>query len=187
MSLGHMGATSFREAKSSDAAALGALHVTSWRETYAGLLPNRLLNGLSAEERSGMWSAVLNDPANFGGTAIFVAESEGQIVGFGACGGQRDEALKDQGFVGEVGAIYVLRLHQRAGVGKSLMSLMARKLMDQGRRAATLWVLRENVSARTFYERLGGVLIGQREVEQSGAMLNEVAYGWNDLSGLVSG
>lgn len=180
-----MGAISFREAKSSDSAALGALHVTSWRETYAGLLPEHLLDSLSAEARSSMWSAILNDPAAFDRTAIFVAESEGQIVGFGACGGQRDEALKEQGFMGEVGAIYVLQLHQRAGVGKSLMNLMARKLLDQGRSAATLWVLRENVPARTFYERLGGVLVGEREVERSGTKLTEVAYGWSDLSPLV--
>ncbi len=32
-----MDAISFREAKSSDAAALGVLHVTSWHETYAGI------------------------------------------------------------------------------------------------------------------------------------------------------
>ena len=132
-----------------------------------------------------MWSAVLNDPAAFGETGIFVAETGGQIVAFGACGGQRDGAQKEQGFVGEIGAIYVLRSHQRAGVGKSLMSLMARKLLDQGRGAATLWVLRENVAARTFYERLGGVLVGEREDELSGAKLKEVAYAWRDVSPLV--
>jgi ribosomal protein S18 acetylase RimI-like enzyme len=180
-----VGAISFREAKSSDAAALGALHVTSWRETYAGTLPDHLLDGLSAEARSAMWGAILIDPATFGGTAIFVAESEGKIVGFGACGSQRDEALKGEGFDGEVGAIYVLRSHQRAGVGNSLMSLMSRKLLDQGHAAAALWVLRENLSARTFYERLGGVVVGERNDEGSGAMLTEIAYGWNDLSSLV--
>lgn len=180
-----MGAISFREAKPSDAAVLGALHVASWRETYAGLLPDPLLDGLSAEARSAMWGGILNDPAAVGGTAIFVAESEGEIVGFGACGRQRDEALKGQGFDGEVGAIYVRRSHQRAGVGQSLMSLMSRRLLDQGRRGAALWVLRENVSARTFYERLGGAVIGERSDEHAGAVLAEVAYGWSDLSPLV--
>ena len=180
-----MGAVSFREAKSSDAAALGELHVASWRESYAGLLPDHLLDALSAEARSAMWGAILSDPATSGGTTVFVAESEGGIVGFGACGSQRDEALKAEGFDGEIGAIYVIRSHQRAGVGNSLMRLMSRKLLDEGRRAAALWVLRENVSARTFYERLGGALVGDRKYEDSGAMLAEVAYGWRDLSALV--
>ena len=180
-----MDAVSFRGAKSGDAAALGLLHVSSWRETYAGLLPGQLLDGLSAEARSAMWSAILDDPAAHGGAAVFVAESGGGIVAFGACGDQRDEALRERGFDGEFGAIYVLQSHQRAGVGSALMSLMARNLLGRGRTAAILWVLRENASARSFYERLGGAPAGEKADEQSGVMVAEVAYGWSDLSLLV--
>jgi hypothetical protein len=46
-------------------------------------------------------------------------------------------------------------------------------------------VLRDNVPARTFYERLGGLEVGQREEEQAGIRMIEVAYGWSDLSSLV--
>lgn len=180
-----MDAISFREAKLGDLAALGELHVASWRESYAGLLPDSLLDGLSAEARSAMWSAVLSDPEAFGGTTVFVAESAGEIVGFGTCGSQRDEAQKGEGFDGEIGALYVLRSHQRAGVGHALMRLMSRKLLDEGHRAAALWVLRENLPARAFYERLGGVVVGERTDEESGAVMVEVAYGWSDLSVLV--
>ena len=164
---------------------LGALHVASWREAYTGLLPDHLLDGLSAEARSAMWATVLNDPARFGGTEIFVAVRNGDILGFGASGGQREEALKGQGFDGEFGAIYVLKSHQRAGVGTALMNLMARNLLSQGRRGASLWVLRQNLPARTFYERLGGTIVGERDDEQSGVTLSEVAYGWSELSSLT--
>ena len=180
-----MDAIRFREAKSSDAAAIGIVHVASWRETYAGLLPGEILDGLSAEARSAMWRAVLDDPAASFGAAVFVAESEGGIVGFGACFDQRDEALKARGFDGEFGAIYVLRSRQRAGVGRALMGLMAQGLLDRGRTAASLWVLRENESARSFYERLGGVPDGEKAAEEAGVMVTEVAYGWSDLSPLV--
>lgn len=180
-----MAVISFREAKSSDAAALGALHVASWRETYAGLLPSQLLDSLSIEARSTMWSAILDDPATYDGTAVFVAESEGEIVGFATCGDQRDEALRERGFGGEVGAIYILQSHQRAGVGSSLMSLVAQYLLDRGQRAATLWVLRENASARLFYESLGAALAGEKADQHEGVMVTEVAYGWSDLSPLI--
>ena len=180
-----MDAIRFREAKPGDAAALGLLHVASWRETYAGLLPGELLDGLSAEARSAMWSAILDDPAKYGGAAVFVAESEGAILGFGACGDQRDEALRERGFDGEIGAIYVLRSHQRSGVGSALMRLMAQNLVVRGRTAAILWVLRENVSARAFYERLGGAPAGERADEQWGARVTETAYAWSDLSRLL--
>jgi GNAT superfamily N-acetyltransferase len=180
-----MDAISFRQAKSSDAAAIGALHVASWHQTYAGLLPDQLLDGLSAEARSAMWRAILDDPAAHGGAAVFVAESEGGIVGFGACGDQRDEALRARGYGAEFGAIYVLQSHQHAGAGRALMCLMAQHLLDQGRTGAALWVLRENAPARAFYERRGGALAGEKAEEQAGVMLTEVAYAWSDLSSLV--
>jgi len=175
----------YREAMPGDADAIGRLHVASWRETYAGLLPVQLLDGLSAEARSAMWQAVLDDPAAFGGTALFVAESKEAIVGFAAAGGQRDGALRARGYDGEIGAIYVLASHQCAGVGRALMRLVAKALVDQGRTAASLWVLRENVPARRFYERLGGVPAGEKSEEEAGMILTEIAYGWNDLSPLA--
>jgi ribosomal protein S18 acetylase RimI-like enzyme len=180
-----MSAIGFRQAVAEDSAALGALHLASWRETYAGILPEPLLAALSADERAAMWRAVLENPGLFGGGTIFVAEAEHGIVGFGACGAQRDAGLNAQGFDGEIGAVYVLEAHQGAGVGASLMRLMAARLLDQGRTAASLWVLSDNRPARAFYERLGGVPVGEKREEQAGAVLTEVAYGWSDLAGLA--
>jgi len=182
---GHADTIEFRKATPRDAVAIGGLHVASWRETYAGLLPGELLDALSAEARAAMWSEVLSDPVTYAGTAVFVADSAGTIVGFGACGGQRDAVLARRGFHAEVGAFYILRSHQRQGLGRSLMNLMARHLLGHGWTAATLWVLRENGPARQFYEKLGGAIIGEREENQFGVSLSEVAYGWTDLSSVV--
>lgn len=182
---GIMDAMRFRQADVTDADAIGSLHVVSWRETYRGILPEKLLDGLSTEARSAMWRTVLNGSANWDGTNIFVAEIGRDIVGFGACGGQRDRELRKQGFDGEIGAIYVLESQQRAGVGQGLMRLMARSLLGRGRKAASLWVVRENVGARSFYEKLGGTLLGEKIDDLPGASLVEVAYGWSDLGPLA--
>lgn len=175
----------YRLATTGDASAIGALHVTSWRETYAGLLPQEMLDGLSPESRAAMWGTVLDAPASPIGTRVYVAESAGEIVAFGACGGQRDDAMRGCGFAGEIGAIYVLRSQQGGGVGRALMSLMARDLMARPVLGASLWVLRENVGARGFYEGLGGAIIMEKELAESNATLHEVAYGWSDLAHLI--
>lgn len=181
-----MESVGFREADLADAASIGTLHVASWRETYSGILPNELLGGLSVEARSAMWRAVLSDSQNGDGMNVFIAESRSRIVGFGASGAQRDPVLRAQGFHGEIGAIYVLEAYQRVGIGIALMRLMAKRLLDQGRKAGSLWVLRDNAPARLFYERLGGSLIGEKLEEMSGTTLIEVAYGWSDLASLVA-
>ena len=179
-----MDAIGYRAARPDDAGRIGALHVASWRETYVGLLPDHLLKGLSADARAAMWRVVLEDPAAHNGTAVFIAESRDRIVGFGACGGQRDDSLRELGFDGEIGAVYVLRSHQGAGVGKMLMRMMARTLLAGGRQAASLWVLRENIGARTFYEHLGGTAVAEKTGEHSGSIRTELAYGWRDLEAL---
>jgi ribosomal protein S18 acetylase RimI-like enzyme len=165
---------------------LGALHVASWRETYAGILPDDMLAGMSVDARAAMWSGILGDPEAHAGTAVYVAEDQQGLVGFGSCGRQRDEALAKAGFSGEIGAIYVLRSHQHLGIGRSLMRLLAQALLDADFRAATLWVLRENLVARSFYDRLGGTVVGEKKEEVTPDLaLVEVAYGWRDLSVLV--
>ncbi len=171
----------YRLATADDASAIGAVHVASWRDTYAGLFPQELLDGLSAESRAAMWAMALDAPACSNGTRVYVAESTGEIVGFGACGGQRDDAMRERGFAGEIGAIYVLRSHQGAGVGRALMSLMARDLLARPLPGASLWVLRENVGARRFYESLGGAITADKEVVEADANFHEIAYGWPDL------
>jgi ribosomal protein S18 acetylase RimI-like enzyme len=175
----------FRSAIPRDAPALGALHVASWRETYKGILPDEMLASLSEEARSAMWAGVLGDPEANAGTMVYIAEDQGRLVGFGSCGKQRDQMLAELGFGGEIGAIYVLRSHQHLGIDRSIMSLMAQALLEADRRAASLWVLRENRVARTFYERLGGKVVGEKKDETPQVALVEMAFGWGDLSVLV--
>ena len=180
-----MDAIRFRAAIPGDGPALGAVHVASWLETYTGILPDELLANLSVDARVAMWAGVLGDLKANTGMTVYVAEDRERLVGFGACGKQRDEALAGLGFSGEIGAIYILRSHQHLGLGRSMMSLMAQALLEADRRAATLWVLRENLIARSFYERLGGRVVGEQKEERPDAILVEVAYGWDDLSVLV--
>ena len=164
-----------------DAEVLGALHVASWRETYADLLPAAILAALSVEDRTAMWRKMLETPAHFGCVAIFIIEADGLAVGFGACGTQRDQTLADAGFSGEIGAIYVLRAYQAQGAGRSLMAAMSQALRTAGHEAASLWVLRQNLPARRFYEKLGGVIVGEKADVQSDRILIEDAYGWRNL------
>jgi ribosomal protein S18 acetylase RimI-like enzyme len=176
--------STIRIASIEDAPELASMHVASWRETYAGILPDAMLSALSVEGRTAMWDRILRDPEKADSTIVHLVEDGDRIVGFGSCGSQRLATLKKKGYDGEFGAIYVLRAFQRQGVGKRLMSTMALDLASRGFSAASLWVLRENAVARAFYERFGGQVIDVREDVRGGATLVEVAYGWANLKPL---
>jgi ribosomal protein S18 acetylase RimI-like enzyme len=175
-----------RPATLEDAPALGAVHVAAWRETYAGILSDKMLVSLSVQSRAAIWKQVLQDPAAHGEAEIFVADAKDCIAGFGACCRQRDKDLERAGFTGEISALYVLRSHQRQGLGASLIGLMAEALGKRGHQAAGLWVLRDNIDARKFYEWLGGIIVGEQEEQRPDAKFIEFAYGWKKLSRLIA-
>lgn len=166
-----------RPAEAADAEAIGQVHVISWRETYTGILPERVLARLSVEARSRMWRTMLDRPAP--ASAAFVAEDdEGDIVGFASCGPQRTPTLD---FAGEYYALYVLQAAQRQGIGRTLMAAMSNQLSRSGLVSASLWVVSDNHRAIRFYERFGGVMVGTQEERRDGYVLSEVAYGWREL------
>jgi ribosomal protein S18 acetylase RimI-like enzyme len=119
-----------------------------------------------------------------GFTAVYLAERDGSIIGFGSCGSQRTEDLKTQGYDGEFSAIYVFRAFQRQGIGSRLLGKMSLDLLERGFGAAALWMLRENLRARRFYEYHRGQVIAEREDVRDDAVLVELAYGWPDLKKL---
>jgi len=69
-------------------------------------------------------------------------------------------------------------------IGLRLFRAMSSSLQQRGFSAAALWVLRENLRARRFYERLGGKVFAEREDVRDGATLVELVYGWPDLNQL---
>jgi hypothetical protein len=167
-----------------DAQALGAMHVASWRETYLGILPDKMLASLSVESRATAWAKIMREPATERATVVYLAEHQGTIIGFGSCCAQRTESLKAKGYDGEVSAIYVLREFQKRKIGTRLFRAMSSDLLHRGLNAAALWVLRDNLKARRFYEHYGGKVIAEREDNRDGTVLVELAYGWSDLKEL---
>jgi len=173
-----------RTATPDDARTLGVMHVASWHETYLGLLPDKMLSSLSVESRAAAWAKIMQEPATERSTVVYVAEHQGMIVGFGSCGAQRTDTLTDEGYDGEVSAIYVLREFQKRKIGTRLFRAMSSDLLSRGFKATALWVLRDNLRARRFYEHLGGKVVAEREDVRDGAVLVELAYGWPDVAEL---
>jgi ribosomal protein S18 acetylase RimI-like enzyme len=173
-----------RIATPEDAHGLGVMHIASWRETYTDLLPDKMLSSLSVEARASAWAKIMQEPTTERSTVIYLAEHQGTIIGFGSCGAQRTDSIKNKGFDGEVGAIYVLREFQKLKIGTRLLREMSSDLLRRGFKAAALWVLGANLKARRFYEHTGGKVIAEREDVRDGAILVELAYGWPDLKEL---
>lgn len=152
-----------------DAAALASVHTAIWRETYSGMMPERLLDDESRVRREQMWARILfADPVP---SRTVVAEVNGELVGFASAGESfapdEKERLTPVREL-QLYAINLLAAHHGTGVGQQLLEAAI------GDEPAQLWVARENPRALAFYRRNAFVLDGVEFADPSLDNLVEV-------------
>ncbi len=194
------GAPCVRPARPTDASQLGELHQSTWRESYAGVLPDSAVTSRARAARTAFWRHTLDrirqgPPGDEGivvaqaGRDATVADPAWRMYGFAWCGppgrgtaGQPQPAPWD----GEIYMLYVRAEAQRHGFGQALLVACARGLVSRGLFTAGLWTLSVNTKARSFYEAHGARLAVRRETTVSGAQVTLSGYIWEDLSGLLA-
>lgn len=144
-----------RAAKPGDAGALGALHCQAWRETYPGLLPAAMLQGLSPEKSAARF-------AQEGCRDMLLAFCGGEAAGFCGFGPWRAGPGAAEG---EIIGLYVLKAYQRRGVGTALLRAALAALAARGLDRVSLWVLDGNEKAVQFYESFGFADTGETKGE----------------------
>ncbi|HKT18111.1 MAG TPA: GNAT family N-acetyltransferase [Stellaceae bacterium] len=167
-----------RSARLEDAKAIARIEVDTWRSTYAGLLPDRVLLNMSERRQAASWASFLRHRPE----DVWVAQRAGGVIGFGNCGTQRDNTIR---FAGEIYTLYVATDHQGQGLGRGLLLALFQRLVDTGHGSALIWVVRAN-PARFFYERMGGQQIMHRPIPVGGQPIEAIAYGWKDLSAALA-
>jgi GNAT superfamily N-acetyltransferase len=156
-----------RAATGDDALAIETIRVRGWRTAYRHVFPVAELDGLPVDPER--WRPRLVAPPT--GWSTFVAEREGDVVGFASVGPSRDVHG-----LGELYAIYVDPDAWSTGAGRALMERAETQLASEYE-AATLWVLEANPRARAFYERAGWAPDGARKAEERwGVRAPEVRY-----------
>jgi GNAT superfamily N-acetyltransferase len=161
-----------------DAEAIARIHVETWRSTYAGLLPDNLLVGMSFEKQTKMWQRMLSG----GETAIVAEDPRYGVIGFGSYGPNRSARSN---FSGEVYTLYLLPDFQGLSIGQGLLRALFGALAREGHETAVIWVLASNPS-RFFYEAMGGKPTAARNTNMGGQTVREVAYGWESVHALPS-
>ena len=174
-----------RRAGAGDAQGIARTHIRSWQGAYRDILPDSFLNSLDVVARAERWRETLQPSTE--GRITFLAELHAEIIGFVSCGPERDGLVVDGvAYDGEIYALYLAPEHQRRGIGRRLVAKAAQSLLERGTRSIVIWALKDNKPARAFYELLGGVLLGEKNITIGGAYdLLDVAYGWPDAQTLA--
>lgn len=169
-----------RRARYTDAAGIAAVHVQTWRSTYASLLPDDYLADLSESRLTYRYQRMIRL-----GAALFVAVDYArpeapEVLGFASAGRSRHPELAE----GEIDTLYVLDDWHDQGLGKRLLCAAAEHLAALNCRSLLVWVVRDN-PARYFYARMGGRFTAAGSVPVAGEDIAQDAFIWNPLASLL--
>lgn len=195
-----MAEVTIRRATVEDAEALARLHIDAWRAAYRGLVPDSRLDSLDYERRTARFREQLAGrgpetgpsrlegevrPTNEVGSETYVAEREGEVLGFVTLGACRDSDV-DPKKVGEIWGIYLGPQHWRQGAGTRLFRFAEELLASRGCVEVKVWVLARNSRARRFYEAMGFAADGASHVLDLDAPLEAVRYGKRGVGSQVT-
>lgn len=156
-----------------DMEAVGLLYTQSWQRTYRGLLPDALLDGMTAQASTGKWARYLSQPGQY----LYCAKAEGQLLGFAAC----KPCSMPEGCL-LLDSLHVAPAYGGQGIGSALIrrcTQLARKL---GYPRLAVYVVKGNGHAQRLYQRLGAKILFDflDPVDQAPSW----ALCWDDLSQL---
>ncbi|HSE32597.1 MAG TPA: GNAT family N-acetyltransferase [Pyrinomonadaceae bacterium] len=164
-----------REATANDAAAVAEVHVNSWKGSFSGIVPDAFLDKLTIETRTKAFRERFGD-ANY---QMYVAElDDGHVVGFADVGEPRHDAGE---YDAELYAIYLLNEFQGKGIGALLFQRVKEFVIARGKESMYLLAL-EVSPYRPFYEKMGGRVVGKKQVQLEGIEFHALIYGWERLS-----
>lgn len=153
-----------REAKQGDFNGIGKVYCDSWNAAYQKLLPKTYLDSLTAT----------NCAPNKVSIDDLVLVKQEKVLGICHVSEARN---RDNKVWGEIVAIYLLPEIWGSGAGNELFQSALKKLKQYGFKNICLWVLKDNVRARKFYQKNGFIISGdEREIEITECNIREVEY-----------
>lgn len=165
-----------RRAAFGDAEAIARVHVEGWRSTYPGILPDRVLLGLSEPRIAAQYGASIRR----GRTVHVAVAPDGQVVGFSTASRCRGRSCPAEG---EIETLYVLDDWRDHGIGRALLGSVAADLVRDRCASMFVQVLSDNPS-RWFYRRLGAVEAATSTVRVGGVDIARTAMVWRKLEAI---
>lgn len=176
-----MSGVTLRPMRASDADAVAALHATSWRSAYRGMLTDDYLDNDVDADRQAVWRERLQGPAAAPSFGVVVEDISDQLIGFAYVLPDHDPiwgTLVDN-----------LHVHPGAkggGIGRQLLQAVVRQLGPEHTQPLYLWVLDANEPAKRFYARMGAEF-AERNISPSfgGVQLPEWRCVWRRPASLL--
>lgn len=158
-----------RSARVNDFIAIAEIKVAGWQSAYSGIVDEAVLQSLSAERICETMRE--NEKKD----SFMVAEANGIIVAFCRYNlhTAQDSLNKSEGAISE---LYVKPDLKRMGIGGILFRNVLADFKDNGINSVQLRCFSENSSAKSFYEKMNGAFVDEKEITMGTATYLTTGY-----------
>ena len=159
-----------RRVKKEDLWQVSTILVESWKTAYRGIIDTEYLENLKIEDK---YKKRLKD---YDKTGFIVAVLKEEIVGLCRYKSENVSVKEDKDIDCELLALYVKPSLKGHGIGQKLMKYVFQDQIRNKKQKMILRCFKENYSSRRFYEKMGGTLYAESEVEVEGKKYPKVSY-----------
>ena len=165
-----------RQALPDDAVIFADCQISCWQSAYKGIVSDEYLANMveEKEQKVNHFREVLANP----GECVFYCVMHAQtMAGFLIINKNRNGDTPE---VGEIWAIYLIEEFCGKGFGGELLAFEIDVLKRHGCKKIYLWVFKDNIRARRFYEKNGFCFTGTERVVEYGGLLIQYEYMLSD-------
>ena len=145
------------------------IQVEGWKAAYKGIIDDEFLKSMDKEKQ------IERRKNDYKQGNLIVAEWNSKVVGFCRFS---DVALSNdsENFDCELMALYVKPELKQQGIGKEMFNYVVNDLKGKEKSKMILWCLKENYPSRAFYEKMGGIIVGEHKIEIGDKTYQEVGF-----------
>ena len=147
-------------------------NIKGWQTAYAGIIDDEYLKKLPDQREIRLEKMKETYKTN----GFLVAELFGKIVGH--CRFVFDNSFSPDVEEAdcEIMALYVKPDLKYFGIGTKLFNGVLNELKKQGKKKMVLWCLDDNEPSKKFYAKMGGEIIGKKDIEVGGKSYKECGF-----------
>ncbi len=162
-----------RKANQSDIEQIAAIKIKGWKTAYEDMIDKEILDNMDIKKE------IENYTNRYSLDNVFVADNNGEILGFCRVYDYDDSPYEDKEIDCEIREIYVRPDIKRMGIGSKIFNYVFQYFKQKNKNKLYLGVFEHHYKSRNFYEKMGGILGKKDNLEIKGKYYSTVSYTYN--------
>ena len=148
------------------------IQMNGWLEAYRGIIDDYTLDSMDRNRK------ITKMQGNYTNGLFIVATLNNEVVGF--CRYADDNSYSPNwGIDCEITALYIKPELKYQGIGTKLFNYVVDDMKNKNKKKLVIWCLKDNYPSRKFYEKMGGVIIGEKDFVRDNKAYPEVGFLYN--------